>query len=156
MGSIPSSGINVGERRLPPSPGGLQGLTATPSKLSSHVSLSRWCFACIYLLKSNHSMRLKDAHAAHRRQSEQQSLRSRVQTQISVHSSPLLGKLQQKRPERSSKDRRTPPASLFLRPPLPSPFPPPHWQSSLSFVGPLSPPVRLSADLLLKQYSTAG
>lgn len=64
------------------------------SKVSSQVSAFTLVFACIYLLKSNQSMRLKDAHAAERRQSKQQTLESRVQAEIGVHSSPLLGKMQ--------------------------------------------------------------
>lgn len=72
-----------------PSPGGLQGLPVAPSKLSSHRSASTLVFVCnYYLLKSIRSMRLKAAHAAECRQ----SLQSRVQAEVSVHSSLLLGK----------------------------------------------------------------
>lgn len=128
--------MNFGERRsLFPSQGRLPGLTAGPHRNANAIFLlPRWCLCAFVCSDPATVCRRRTRTPA---QSEQQTLQSHGQAEISLHSSPLLDKLRRKRAKRS---------------PLP-----PHPQSRhLLAVQSFICRASQSADLLLKQYSTAG
>lgn len=151
MGNIPSSEINFGGRSLFPSGvgvggGGIAGAhSRAPSRLSCHLSAFPLVFVCVCPT----TVCRAGGHPPNTHPSDQQTLRDCTHAEVSIHSSPLFGKLWQKRVERTTLCLH----HAFYPPPL---NPPTSLAVQSFMVGPLNPPVRLSTDLPLKQYSTAG
>lgn len=127
--------------------GGVAGAhSRAPSRLSCHLSAFPLVFVCVC---PTTVCRWRTPPHPNTHPSDQQTLRDCKHAEVSIHSSPLLGKLWQKRVERTTLCLH----HAFYPPPL---NPPTSLAVQSFMVGPLNPPVRLSTDLPLKQYSTAG